>query len=113
MKLNRRNFLKLSGLATLALPFLASLRGSNAIAADLPACTETDPTAKGMGYCTDGKKCPARTADKATQTCKNCQLYTKISGDGDKEIGKCLVLSKCTVAAGAWCKSWVKNPKVS
>ena len=112
----RRNFLKYSGIAMAAV-VVGAFRKS-AMAADpvpLKPLAASDAQAKSLGFCSDAKKptdqCKDRkAADKKEQFCKNCQLYTKSSGDGDKEVGKCLLFAKNVVPSGGWCKSWVKKP---
>ena len=110
--MNRRNFLKIGGLALAAAPFFSSLFSStDSQAADLPMCKESDPMPKTLKYCANAKKPSAACADrkkkeKADQFCHNCQLYTKI----DDKKGKCMLMTTCTVASDGWCNSWVKKP---
>ncbi|RZA09874.1 MAG: High potential iron-sulfur protein [Proteobacteria bacterium] len=116
---SKRTFLRVGGLTLAALPFAGSLlsgltSGSEAYAADLPACKETDPAPKALKYVSDAAKAkkpsPRAEATRKDQFCHNCQLYTKLSGSGDSEVGKCLVIPKCAVAHHGWCMSWVKKP---
>jgi hypothetical protein len=118
MNFNRRNFMKLGGISLLAVPFAGSLLSgvsSKAEAADLPMTKETDAMAKSLKYCDNANKpsknCADRKAkEKKDQFCHNCQLYTKISGEKEKEIGKCMLMPKSSVAGQGWCMSWVKKP---
>lgn len=120
MDTSRRSFLKMGGLTLAALPFANSLLSglttseAHAAAPALPECKETDPMAKSLKYIPHADKAPKgnpRAAkDKAGQYCNNCQLYTKGSGEKEKEVGKCLVIPKCQVHAIGWCQSWVKKP---
>lgn len=112
MQVNRRSFLKISGLSLAALPFASSLfRGAPAYAADLPMAKETDAMPKSLKYCHDAKKPTAACADrkkkeKADQFCHNCQLFTKL----DDKKGKCMLITNAAVASDGWCNSWVKKP---
>jgi len=116
MSVNRRKFLLWSGMAVLSVPLLKKLPLlPAAVAADLPEAKETDAMPKSLKYCVNPDKSTATCADRKkperkTQYCRNCQLYTKISGDGEKEIGKCMILPKNSVRGSAWCMSWVKKP---
>ena len=111
--MKRREFMKIAGLSLASFAALKTFSW-NAQAAD-PLVKEGEGMAKNLGYCANGDKpskaCPERKAkDKAKQYCRNCQLYTKTSGDGKDEIGKCMLFPKNTVPAAAWCKSWVQKP---
>lgn len=118
MKFSRRNFLKVGGLSLLTAPLASTMLSglsTTAEAADLPMVKETDAMAKSLKYCPNGdkptKQCADRKAkEKKDQYCYNCQLYTKISGEKDKEIGKCMLMPKNSVAGMGWCMSWVKKP---
>jgi hypothetical protein len=116
MKLNRRTFLKASGMAVAALPFARGLLlPQEAQATGLPEAKETDAMAKSLKYCPNAdkpsKNCPDRKKpEKKDQYCHNCQLYTKLSGAGKDELGKCLLLPKNSVRGAGWCISWVKRP---
>ncbi len=112
--MQRRSFLKWTGTALCALPFLSSLF-SPALADDLPPAKETDPMPKSLKYCPNADKpsanCPDRKKkERKDQYCHNCQLYTKLKGEKEKEVGKCLLIPKNTVAGQGWCMSWVKKP---
>ena len=115
MQTNRRNFLKLSGVALASIPLMNGLFQNTARAADaLPLVKDSDPMPKSLKYCSDAnkptKQCADRKAkDKKDQFCNNCQLYTKVSGEGKTEVGKCLLMTKNTVPAAAWCQSWSKK----
>lgn len=112
MQVNRRSFLKISGLSLAAIPFATSLfQSAPSQAADLPMAKETDPMPKSLKYCDNGKKPSAACADrkkkeKANQFCHNCQLYTKL----DDKKGKCMLIANAAVTADGWCNSWVKKP---
>lgn len=116
---SRRSFLRIGGLTLATLPFAGSLlsgltSGGEAYAADLPACKESDASAKALKYVEVADKAakgsPRAAADKKDQFCHGCQLYTKLSGEGAAERGKCLVIPKCSVSHHGWCMSWVKKP---
>lgn len=116
MNSSRRSFLKIAGLTIATIPAATSLlKGSLAQAADPALAKDSDAQPKALGYCSDADKptaqCKDRKAkDKKDQYCNNCQLYTKLSGEGKKEIGKCMLMPANAVPGNAWCKSWVKKP---
>ncbi len=115
MNSSRRSFLKIAGLTIATLPAASSLLGSMAQAADPALVKDSDPLPKSLGFCSNADKptaqCKDRKAkDKKDQYCHNCQLYTKLSGDGAKEVGKCLLMPTNSVPTNGWCKSWVKKP---
>ncbi len=118
MNFSRRKFLKTGGVSLLAIPFAGSFLtklSPVAEAADLPLVKDSDAMAKSLKYCPNGdkptKQCSDRKAkEKKDQYCNNCQLYTKISGEKDKEIGKCMLMPKNSVHGAGWCMSWVKKP---
>lgn len=116
MQFSRRSFLKVSGISLATLPFAGSLLSSSpAQAADLPLAKESDPMPKSLKYCPNGDKpsanCPDRKKpEKKGQYCNNCQLYTKLKGEKEDEVGKCLLMPKNAVTGKGWCISWVKKP---
>jgi len=101
----RRRVLKV----VLALPVLATANlGRNALAEDLPALEESDPTAKALGYTTDAstvdtKKYPAF---QAGSHCANC---THFQGASDASTGPCAIFAGKSVVANGWCSAWVKK----
>lgn len=115
MAVNRRTFLKLSGTALAALPFLNGLAPRAGYAADLPEAKETDAQPKALKYCSNPDKSTKTCADRKKaerkdQYCYNCQLFTKASGDGKTAKGKCMLMPANSVPGHAWCMSWVKKP---
>lgn len=118
MNSSRRSFLKITGITLASIPLAGSfLNAPRARAADAtpPLAKDSDAQPKSLGYCSDAdkptKQCGDRkNKDKKDQFCRNCQLYTKLSGEGKNEVGKCLLMPANSVHAGAWCKSWVKKP---
>jgi hypothetical protein len=120
MNTSRRSFLIKGGLSLAALPFAGSMlagltSSSAAYGEDLPACKESDTMPKTLKYCSNAKKPSAQCAERKKPEhkdhfCHNCQLYTKAKGEGDKEEGKCLLMTKCLVSGNGWCSSWVKKP---
>jgi hypothetical protein len=106
--INRRKFLQRLALTTLAPIALQSfLKNNQALAAD-PVLSETDPTAKAIQYVKDAKKAKLP-KDKASQSCKSCQFFTHESGEGEKELGKCVLTTGKLVYGQGWCMSWVKK----
>ena len=121
MNESRRSFLKLAAVTLASIPFAGKLlQSSPALAADadLPMASEKEEPAKSLKFCSNAdkpsKNCAVR-KDKAKdgQYCYSCQLFQKISGEGKKANGKCLVMVKNRVPGNGWCNSWVKNPAVS
>lgn len=120
--LSRRGFIgRLAFVTTAALTakYLNVFSAQEAAAAEPPMLSEKDSFAKSIKYCENADKaatdkkttCPARKAkDKASQYCHNCQLYTKVSGEGEKEVGKCMIVAGKQVKGQGWCMSWVKKP---
>lgn len=112
-KLNRRTLVKT---AAVSLPLLASVGfAAKALAEakpDLKIVSESDATAKALGYVADGKKAtrPAKLGVEGKgQDCKGCQFYTKAGDVGGKEVGKCLMIPAGMVLADGWCKTWTKK----
>jgi hypothetical protein len=104
-KFDRRQLLKGALLGAVALP---TLRPGSADAAALVKLTETDPTAKALGYHIDAKKVDAKAFPtfKPTQTCANCvQLQAGTGNDRG-----CNLFPGKSVTVGGWCKVWVQKP---
>jgi anaerobic selenocysteine-containing dehydrogenase len=96
---SRRRFLKVAAGTTVAAVVVGGLPRF-ARAADLPPLSETDPTAKALGYVEDADK----TKDpkhKAGDTCANCQFY----GGGATGRGSCQLFPGKSVNAKGWCVS--------
>jgi len=96
---SRRRFLKLAAGTAAAAVVISSLPRV-ARAADLPHLSESDATAKAMGYVEDASK----TTDakrKAGDTCANCQFYT----GGATGFGPCQLFPGKVVSAKGWCVS--------
>lgn len=121
-KISRRGFLKSLTVVALSVPVLGGSSlfrlGEVHAAGSIPQ-SESDPLAKSLKYCADAEKAakakasacgPRKEKDRAGQFCRGCQLYTKESGDGSAEVGKCMIMQGKTVAGGGWCMSWVKKP---
>jgi hypothetical protein len=101
-KLSRRAFLDRSVTAALlaagTLVPVAGVTVHTRAFAQSPAVDPADPTAKALEYVT---KSP-----KPDQTCAGCALYQGKAGDSQ---GPCAIFPGRAVAAGGWCKSWVKK----
>jgi len=96
---SRRRFLKIAAGTTMAAVVIGGLPRS-ARAADLPAVTEDDPTAKALGYVEVGSK-SANPKHKAGDACANCMFY---SGAATGR-GPCQLFPGKSVAAAGWCVS--------
>ena len=96
---SRRRFLKAAAGTAAAAAVIGSLPRF-ARAADLPHVTESDPTAKALGYVEDA----STTKDakrKAGDTCTNCQFYS----GGPTGYGPCQLFPGKSVSAKGWCVS--------
>jgi hypothetical protein len=104
-KLSRRQLLR-SAIAGLAAVPAAGLFVGPAGAEML---SETDPTAKSLGYVADAKKVNAAANPnyKPGQRCSNCMQYT---GKAGSAAGPCNIFPGKDVAAAGWCKVWVLKP---
>ncbi len=105
-KFSRRRLLK-GALASLAAAPAVTLVAGRARAEE--ALSESDPTAKSLGYVVDASKVDAKSNPtyKAGQTCANCIQYTGAAGAAK---GPCTIFPGKTVAAKGWCKVWVLKP---
>lgn len=76
--------------------------------AALPALSEKDAAAVGLGYAADTTKVDAKKYPKHTkeQNCANCQLY---AGKAKEAAGPCPLFAGKSVAAKGWCSAWVKK----
>ncbi len=111
---SRREFFQWM-LATGGVVSTLSLTGAWAADSSLPAgktaVSESDPTAKQLGYVADAakvdlKKYPQKkTPEGKKQKCENCMFYTKLND----QWGNCQVIQGGAVAAKGWCMSWAKK----
>jgi len=104
-KLSRRQLLQ-GALAGIAAVPAVSLLARDAAA---EALSESDATAKSLGYVADAKKvnAAANPAYKPGQTCANCMQYT---GKAGATAGPCNIFPGKDVNAHGWCKVWVLKP---
>ena len=104
-KLSRRQLLQ-SVIAGLAAVPATSLLAGNATA---EALSETDATAKSLGYVSDARKVNAGANPnyKAGQRCANCMQY---SGKAGAAEGPCAIFAGKDVHAAGWCKVWLLKP---
>ena len=105
VKVSRRQLLQ-RALAGLAAVPAAGLLAQSAHAEML---SETDPTAKSLGYVADAKKVDPKANPnyKAGQHCANCMQYT---GKAGAAAGPSNIVPGKDVAAAGWCKVWVLKP---
>jgi hypothetical protein len=101
---SRRSFLALAGITGAAAlvgirPALTEAQG-----AQLPHVTESDPTAKALGYVEDAGKVDKTKFPgyKAGAHCATCNFY---QGKGSDEYGPCQIFPGKSVAAKGWCAS--------
>lgn len=104
-KLSRRRLLQ-TAIAGLAAVPAASLLARSAHAEML---SESDPTAKSLGYIADASKVDPKANPnfKPGQDCANCLHYT---GKAGAAAGPCNLFPGKDVAAAGWCKVWVLKP---
>jgi hypothetical protein len=105
-KFSRRAIIKGTLMAGACTPTFALL--NDAFAQALMPLTDTNPTAKALGFVSDSSqvdsaKFPGHTA---AQTCSSCAQYTGQSGDAR---GGCKLFVGYTVPAGGWCTAWAKS----
>src|SRR5262245_24474661 len=100
--ISRRHLLRLTAMAAAGMP-LASLLSRTAAAADAPLVSESDPTAKAVGYVEDVTKAKAA---KPGSKCANCTLY---QADAKSASGPCGLFPGKQVKAAGWCSAW--SPK--
>ena len=107
--LSRRDLLK-GALVGIAAGTAASLVTNAAQAGAAPMLSESDPQAKSLGYVEDASKVDAKANPnfKPGQTCANC-LQAPTAKAGDATVA-CNIFAGRQVAAGGWCKVWVKRP---
>ncbi len=96
---SRRRFLKVAAGTTAAAVVIGSLPRF-ARAAELPPVSESDPTAKALGYVEDAKK-TTNAKYKAGDDCTNCQFYS----GGPAGRGPCQLFPGKSVNAKGWCVS--------
>ena len=98
---SRRRFLKAAAGTTMAAMVIGSLPRF-ARAADLPALTESDPSAKALSYVENAAK-STNAKHKAGDTCTNCQFYS----GGPAGRGPCQLFPGKSVNAKGWCAGHV------
>jgi len=103
--LSRRRLLQ-TAIAGLAAVPAASLLARRAEAEML---SETDATAKSLGYVADAKRVDPKANPnfKPGQHCGNCMQFT---GKADAAAGPCNIFPGKDVATAGWCKVWVLKP---
>jgi hypothetical protein len=104
-KLSRRQLLQSAIAGIAAVPAAGLLAGT----ASAESLSESDATAKSLGYVADAKKVNAAANPnyKAGQTCGNCMQYT---GKAGAASGPCNIFPGKDVNAHGWCKVWVLKP---
>lgn len=75
--------------------------------AALPALSEKDPAAVGLGYAADTTKVDAKKypQHKADQKCNNCQFWQGAATDA---WAGCAMFGRKHIAAAGWCLAWKK-----
>lgn len=108
--ISRRTFARISLTVVGAIPVL-SLWSQSSCAAVPVALDPNDPTAKALGFVTDGKavNTAANPTFKPSQTCATCAQYL---GKASDPVGPCNIFAGKTVPATGWCKVWVQKPGI-
>jgi len=103
---SRRRFLELAA-GTVAVA--AGLSSRPARAADLPHLTESDPTAKALGYREDSRKVVASKYPnhKPGEECGKCNLYKGAPG---AQWGPCQIFPGKDVHVKGWCSAFTPRP---
>lgn len=103
----RRRFLKLAaGTAAVAAVAGTGVFSRVARAQDLPALSESDPTAKALHYVEDASK-STNASHKKGDDCTNCMFYKGKPGD---KRGPCQIFPGKSVNAKGWCVSHQPKP---
>ena len=104
-KLSRRQLLQTAIAGIAAVPAAGLLAGT----ASAEPLSESDATAKSLGYHADATKVDAKANPnyKAGQMCSNCMQYTGKAGSAQ---GPCNIFPGKEVNAHGWCKVWVLKP---
>ncbi len=107
-KISRRAVVKGGLIAGALVPALGML-ATTAEAAGLPPLDPNDPTAKALGFVTDGSKVDASTNPtyKSTQKCGTCAQFQGKAGDA---TAGCSIFAGHSVPQGGWCKVWTQKP---
>jgi High potential iron-sulfur protein len=103
---SRRSFIALAGVAGATL-LAASLRSNQALAAEgaaAPHLSESDPTAKALGYVEDASKVDKTKfpSYKAGAHCATCNFF---QGKPSDAYAPCQIFPGKAVAAKGWCAS--------
>lgn len=99
----RRKFLKTTIVATAAVMAGATIRKALGTG-DMPHLTDTDPTAKAMGYVDDAATSKNKLY-RPGSVCANCQLYS----GGTAGYGDCQLFPGKLVSARGWCTSYTRK----
>jgi hypothetical protein len=106
-KVSRRSIVK-GGLIAGALLPVAGLVSRRAEAAALPLLDPTDPTAKALGFASDGSKVDTKAYPtyKPTQKCGTCAQFQGKPGDA---TAACTIFAGKSVPQGGWCQVWAQK----
>jgi hypothetical protein len=106
-KFQRRDVLKGALMGVAAVPVTALLGRAEAATGKVDP---SEPQAKSLGYVEDASKVDPKANPnfKPGQTCSNC-LQAPTAKPGDALVA-CNIFAGRQVAAGGWCKVYVKRP---
>ena len=96
--MNRRQFAKLIGRGTLAIPAGALVTASPSHADEMPMVDPEEATAKALQYVVESAN---------ENNCAGCLLYT---GEAGAEAGPCSIFPGKQVPAAAWCSAFQPKP---
>lgn len=103
---DRRRLLRgaLLGIAAAPLAYV-SVRGSNALAQEMPELEESNPQAIALNYVHDATEKDDMRSEGAI--CANCRLYLE---NDTADWGGCTAFPGKLVADAGWCSAWVPMP---
>jgi hypothetical protein len=106
-KISRRSIVKGGLIAGAILP-MAALMSRNATAAALPPLDPSDPTAKALGFVTDGSKVDSKAYPtfKPAQKCGTCAQFQGKAGDAS---AACTIFAGKSVPQSGWCQVWAQK----
>lgn len=105
---SRRQFLATVACGAAACVVAAVAHRAPAQSGDLPLLSESDPTAKALGYVDDVAKVPAgEPLLKPDARCANCLHY---QGRPEAATAPCALFPGKAVPGKAWCKAWAAKP---
>jgi High potential iron-sulfur protein len=106
-KISRRSIVKGAFIAGALLPAVGII-ARQAQAAALPPLDPNDPTAKALGFATDGSKVDAKAYPtfKSSQKCGTCAQF---QGKATDPTAACTIFAGKSVPQSGWCQVWAQK----